>query len=105
MWKINNSLNDPKRKKRRLALFCSKELSALQVGITFRRANKLRSHGKVCKNKNFCGIIMLSEKDSIFEFNQYMKPDKTPCIIYADMESLIKKQIVQIIQKTFQQQK
>ena len=48
---------------------------------------------------------MLSEKDSILEFNQYLKSDKTPCIIYADMESLIKKQIVQIIQKTFQQKK
>ena len=35
-----------------------------------------------------------------------MKSDKTPCIIYADLESLIKKQItVEIIQKNLQQQK
>ena len=36
---------------------------------------------------NFNGI----KKDNIIEFNQYMKLDKMPYIIYADMESLIKK--------------
>ena len=34
---------------------------------------------------------MLSPKGNILEFNPYMKSDKTPCIIYADLESLIKK--------------
>ena len=34
---------------------------------------------------------MPSEKDNILEFNQYMKLDKIPYIIYADMESLIEK--------------
>ena len=34
---------------------------------------------------------MPSEKDNILEFNQYVKYDKMPCIIYADIESLIKK--------------
>ena len=34
---------------------------------------------------------MPSEKDSILEFNQYMKSDKMPYIIYAYVESLIKK--------------
>ena len=31
---------------------------------------------KVCKNKDFCGIVMPSEKDKILEFTQYMKSDK-----------------------------
>ena len=49
---------------------------------------------------------MSSEKDNILQFNQYMKSDKISYIIYADTESLIKKQIdVQIIQKILQQQK
>ena len=30
---------------------------------------------------------MLSEKDNILEFNQYIKSGKTPYIIYADIES------------------
>ena len=46
---------------------------------------------------------MSSEKDNILEFNQYMKSDKMSYIIYADTESLIKKQMdVQIIQKILQ---
>ena len=34
---------------------------------------------------------MPSEKDNILKFNLYMKSDKMPFIIYADLESLIKK--------------
>ena len=34
---------------------------------------------------------MPSEKDKILEFSQYMKSDKMPYIIYADIEPLIKK--------------
>ena len=34
---------------------------------------------------------MPSEKDKILGFDQYMKSDKMPYIIYADVESLIKK--------------
>ena len=34
---------------------------------------------------------MTSEKDNILEFNQFMKSDKMLYIIYADIESLIKK--------------
>ena len=41
--------------------------------------------------KDFFGIVMPSEKDNILEFNQYMKSDKTRSIIYADIESLIRK--------------
>ena len=34
---------------------------------------------------------MQSEKNEILEFNQYMKSDKMPNIIYAEIRSLIKK--------------
>ena len=34
---------------------------------------------------------MQSEKYKILEFNQYMKSDKRPYIIYADTESIIRK--------------
>ena len=89
-----------------MALSCSKKMSTLLRGITskhhgdfyclnclrsFRTENKLKSHEKICKSKDFCGIIMSSEKANIFEFNQYMKSDKMPHIIYADIESLIRK--------------
>ena len=58
---------------------------------SFRTENRLKSLEKVCKNKDFCGIAMPSEKDNILEFNQYMKSDKMSYTIYADIESLIRK--------------
>ena len=58
---------------------------------SFRTENKLKYHEKICKNKHFCGIVMPSGKNNIMEFNQYMKSDKMPDIIYADIESLIRK--------------
>ena len=61
------------------------------VHILLEQKNKLKSYGKVYKNNNFCGIVMLSQEDNILEFNQYLKSDKISCIIYADIESLIKK--------------
>ena len=57
----------------------------------FRKENKLKSHEKVCKNKVFCGIIMPLKKDNMLTFNQYMKSEKIPHIIYVDVEYLIKK--------------
>ena len=43
---------------------------------------------------------MPREKDNVLESNQYMKSDKMPYIIYADIESSIKKQMDgQMIQK------
>ena len=56
---------------------------------SFRAEIKLKSHEKVCKNKDFCEIVMPSEKDSILDFNRYMNSDKIPYTIYADIETLI----------------
>ena len=57
---------------------------AFIAGMAFRAKTKLESHKKVCRNKDFCNIIMPSENTKISEFNQYQKSDKTPFIIYAD---------------------
>ena len=71
-----------------MALSCSKKFSALTYRETskhhgdfyclnylhsFRTENKLKSHEKVCKNKDFCGIVMTSEKDKVLEFKQNLK--------------------------------
>ena len=58
---------------------------------TFRTDNKLKSHKKLCENKDFCNIVMPSEDTKILEFNQYQKSDKAPFIIYADLECLTEK--------------
>ena len=88
LWKATNFINGSKQRKRRMALSCSKkELFTLLRGVTwkhhgefyclnclhsFRTENKLKSHEKISKNKDFCGIVMPSEKDNILKFNQYM---------------------------------
>ena len=48
---------------------------------SFRTENQLKSHEKVCKNKDFCGIVMSSQTDKILQFNQNMKLDKMSYII------------------------
>ena len=82
-----------------------KKLSALLTRITSKHDDKyhcldccpssktkrnLKYHEKAYKSKVFCGIVMPSEKDNISEYNQCMKSDKMPYIIYADIEFLIK---------------
>ena len=89
-------------KRRRLALSWSKKtlyntrrndgdfycLNCLQ---SFRTENKLKSHERVCKNKYFCGIVISFQKENLLPFNQYMKSVKMTCIVYAHIESFIKK--------------
>ena len=102
-WK---ELNYPSKLDEGWHYIAVKKLSALLHGITskhkgdfyclnclhsFRTKNKLKSNEKICKNKDFCGIVMPLENDNILEFNKYMKSNKMPYIIYADIESLIKK--------------
>ena len=111
MRKSNNFLNNPKWRKRSLVLSCSKKLyywkeSGLLKGITsknnghsyclnclhsFRTKNKLNFHQKICENKDFCGIVLSSQENNILKLNQNIRSKQTPCIIYADLESLIQK--------------
>ena len=86
----------PSDKKEGWHYLAVKECSTLLRGITskrhgdyyclnclhsFRAENKLQSRKKACKNKDFCGIVMPSEKNNILELNQYMKSDKVPYIV------------------------
>ena len=58
---------------------------------SFRTKHKLKSHNKVCENKDFCNVIVSSEDTKILEFNQCQKSNKAPFIIYADLECIIQK--------------
>ena len=90
-----------------MALSYSKKLSELLRGImskhhgnfycissfhSFAKENKHETHKKVCENKVFCNIAMLSQNTKILEFNQFLIFDiwlifdiscKSPFIIYA----------------------
>ena len=73
-----------------MVLSCSKKTISLR-GVTskhhgdfyclnylysFRTENILKSRERVCKSNDFCGIVMLLEKDNILEFNHHIKWDK-----------------------------
>ena len=58
---------------------------------SFRTKHKLKSHKKVCENKDLCNVIMPSEETKKLEFNQYKKTDKVPFIICIDLEYIIEK--------------
>ena len=74
-----------KFKKHNADFYCLNYLYSL------RTENKLRSHEKVCHNKNFCEIMMSFKEDNVLKFNQYMNSDKMLYIIYADSQTLLKK--------------
>ena len=57
----------------------------------FRTKNKLESHKRICKNKDFCNDIIPSEDTKIFKFNQYQKSDKLIFLLYEDLECIIEK--------------
>ena len=44
-------------------------LYSLNCLHSFRTENKLKYHEKVCKNKDFFGVLMPSEKDNILVIN------------------------------------
>ena len=107
MWKKTKTilLIIPNEEKEGWHYLAVKKLSVLLRGITskhhgdllclncihsFRTENKVKFHEKVCKNKDFYGIVIPLEKDKILEFGHYMKSDKMPYIIYTDLKCLIK---------------
>ena len=61
----------------------------LNFVLFFWTENKLKSHEKVCKNKGFGGIIILSQKDNILHnlINIWSQIKCHP-FFYADLESL-----------------
>ena len=57
----------------------------------FRTEIKLKFLEKFCKNKDFSKFCLPSQRDNILKINQFVKSEKTPCIIYSDLEFLFKK--------------
>ena len=52
----------------------------------------IKRNNLVCKNKDFCNVVMPSEDTKILAFNQYQfnqKYYKAPFIIYGDRECII----------------
>ena len=52
---------------------------------------ELESREKVCENKNFRNLIMLSKDNETLELNQYQKCHKALFVICTDLECVIEK--------------
>ena len=83
-----------------------KRLSGLLRGVTgnnngdfyclncfhaYRTENKLEKHKKICENHDYCHVEMPNEDNKIIKYNQGEKSIRSPFIIYADLECLLKK--------------
>ena len=99
LWKTSNYFNDSYSWKRRLALPYTKkttyiiknnDIKTLIVFIFLEQKINFNFMKKYAK-KDFCESVMASGKDNILRFNQYMKSDKIPYIIYTGIKYLIKK--------------
>ena len=67
---------------------------------SYRKLNKLKKHERVCKNHDYCHVNMPEEGKNILKYSPGDKSLKAPFIIYADLEYLLKKQLVKIIRKS-----
>ena len=52
---------------------------------------KLKKHYDVCKNHYYCYVEMPEEENKTSKYNHGEKSMKHPFIIYADLDSLLKK--------------
>ena len=53
--------------------------------------NKFKKHKKICENHNYCYEEMPGKDYKMLKYNHGKKSMKVPFIIYADLESLLKK--------------
>ena len=74
-----------------IALNYNRNFYGLKCLHSFSTKNELESNEKVCKNNYFCSIRIPCEENMILKFTEYLKFNKAPYLIYADLESLIKK--------------
>ena len=57
----------------------------------YRTKNELEKHKKICENHDYCHVEMPNEDNKIIKYNQGKKLIRSPFIIYADLECLLKK--------------
>ena len=83
-----------------------KSLSGLLTGITsnhkedfyclncfhsYRTKNKLEAHKKICENRDYCRVEMLTKDNNIIKYNHGEESIKLPFVVYADLECLLEK--------------
>ena len=67
---------------------------------SYRTLKKLKRYERVCNNHDYYHIDMPDKSKNILKYSPGDKSLKAPFIIYADLEYLLKKQLVKIILKS-----
>ena len=63
----------------------------LNCSHSYRTKNKLKKHGRVCNDHDYCYAEMPNNNNKILKYNQGEKSMKFPSILYANLECLLKK--------------
>ena len=69
----------------------NEDFYCLNCFCTYTTKNKLEEHKRICENNKYCHVEMPNEENKIIKYNQGEKSIKSPFIIYADLECLLKK--------------
>ena len=67
------------------------DLYCLNCFHSYRTHNKHKKHKRECNNHDYCRVDMPKEDEKILKYNPGEKLLKAPFIIYADLESILKK--------------
>ena len=82
-----------------MALSCSKSITSnhkedfycLNCFHSYRTKNKLEAHKKICENRDYCRVEMLTKDNNTIKYNHGEKSIKLPFVVYADLECLLEK--------------
>lgn len=70
---------------------CKKKLFCDRCLNYFTKLEQLEKHREECMKQNECQIEMPTTEDNKIEFNNFKRQLKVPFVIYADVESMLKK--------------
>ena len=68
-----------------------KDIYCLNCFHSCRTKSKLESHKKICENRDYCHVEVLTKDNNIIKYNHGEKSMKVPFIIYVDLECLLEK--------------
>ena len=69
----------------------NEDLYCLNCFHLYSTKSKLKKHGRVCNDRNYCQVEMPNKDNKTLKYNYGEKSLKAPFMIYADLECLLEK--------------
>ena len=76
---------------RRITSNHKKDFYCLNCLHSYATKNKIKKHGNVCKNHDYCKVEIPNEDNKTLNHNYGEKSMKVPFFIYGNLEPLLKK--------------